>query len=66
MKIRLNGLDKDVPIGATVDTLLELFHVERSGVAVEVNREICPKRLYVATVLADGDSIEIVRMTGGG
>jgi len=66
MKIRLNGLDKDVPDGATIDGLLTLYGIERAGIAVEVNREIVPKRLHVATVLADGDSVEVVRMTGGG
>lgn len=66
MKIRLNGLDKELPDGATIDALLTLCAIERAGIAVELNREICPKRLHVETVLIDGDCVEIVRMTGGG
>ncbi|MBI5886272.1 MAG: sulfur carrier protein ThiS [Deltaproteobacteria bacterium] len=66
MKIRLNGLDKGVPDGATIDALLTLYGIERAGIAVEVNREIVPKRMHAETVLAEDDSVEVVRMTGGG
>lgn len=66
MKIRLNGVDKDLPDGATIDALLTLCKIERQGIAVEVNREIVSKRLHAGTTLVDGDSVEVVRMTGGG
>ncbi|MBE9528789.1 MAG: sulfur carrier protein ThiS, partial [Proteobacteria bacterium] len=36
------------------------------GTAVELNREVVPKRTYAETVLKDGDVIEIIRMVGGG
>lgn len=35
-------------------------------VAVERNGEIVPKRLYGETVLADGDTLEVVGFVGGG
>ncbi|OGQ58359.1 MAG: thiamine biosynthesis protein ThiS [Deltaproteobacteria bacterium RIFCSPLOWO2_02_FULL_53_8] len=66
MRIRLNGLYKELPDGVTIDALLTLCNIERAGIAVEVNREICPKRLHAVTALADGDNVEIVRMMGGG
>lgn len=66
MRIRINGLDKELPDGATIDVLLTLCAIERAGIAVEVNREIVSKRLHADTVLSDGDNVEVVRMTGGG
>jgi len=34
--------------------------------AVEVNRRVVPRRDHAATLLQDGDSIEIVTLVGGG
>ena len=35
-------------------------------VAVERNGQIVPRRLYAETLLAEGDSLEIVGFVGGG
>lgn len=66
LTISLNGEKRGVEEGTTLDGLLEGLEIKRQGIAVEVNREIVPKRLYAETRLKDGDSVEIVRMTGGG
>ncbi|MEK6759393.1 MAG: sulfur carrier protein ThiS [Deltaproteobacteria bacterium] len=66
MIIRLNGETKEVSEGITIEGLLLLFSVKRAGIAVDLNREIIPKRLHDETVLKEGDSIEVVRMVGGG
>jgi len=66
MKITINGEAKDVDEGCTLDALLDLVGVKRQGIAVELNREIVPKRLHDQTPLKEGDRIEIVRMVGGG
>ena len=66
MIIRLNGETKEVSEGTTVERLLDLFEIKRAGIAVDLNREIVPKRLHSETVLKDGDSVEVVRMVGGG
>ncbi len=66
MIIRLNGETKEVSEGTTVERLLDLFEIKRAGIAVDLNREIVPKRLHKETVLKDGDSVEVVRMVGGG
>lgn len=66
MIIRLNGDTKEVLEGTTLGALLDLFSVKRAGIAVDLNREIVPKRLHGETVLKEGDSIEVVRMVGGG
>ncbi len=66
MIIRLNGDTKEVAEGTTIEGLLGLFEIKRAGIAVDLNREIVPKRLHSETVLKDGDRIEVVRMVGGG
>ncbi len=66
MKIRLNGEAKELPCGSTIEELLALLSIRAQGIAVEVNREIVPKRLFGATALKEGDAVEIVRMVGGG
>ncbi|MBI5826715.1 MAG: sulfur carrier protein ThiS [Deltaproteobacteria bacterium] len=66
LNISLNGEKRGVEEGTTLDGLLEGLMIKRQGMAVEVNREIIPKRLYMETRLKDGDSVEIVRMAGGG
>lgn len=66
MKIRINGSDTEVAFGSTVGRLLDMLEIDTVGVAVEVNREIIPKRLLGTTFLSEGDRVEIVRMTGGG
>ena len=40
--------------------------IKREGIAVDLNREIVPRRLLGSTVLKEGDTLEIVRMVGGG
>lgn len=66
MEIRVNGEKKEFTGGATLEALLDELAIARVGIAVEVNKEIVPRRLFGATVLKDGDAVEIVRMMGGG
>ncbi len=62
----VNGEEKQLPEGTTVEDLLKRLQVKRSPMAVERNREIVPRTGYGETILADGDSIEIVTLVGGG
>jgi len=66
MKISVNGKDMEVADGLTVEALLTQLGVKRQYTAVAVNREVTPKSAYEATVLHDGDRVEIVRPMGGG
>lgn len=66
MIIRLNGEEKEISEGTTIEGLLDLFNVKRAGIAVDLNREIIPRRLHNETLLKDGDRVEVVRMVGGG
>ena len=66
MTITLNGEPRELTDGTTMAQLLEQLALEPRRVAVERNRQLLPRRLYGDTVLADGDSLEIVTLVGGG
>jgi sulfur carrier protein len=66
MQIVVNGKDLEVVDGLNVEGLLVQLNVKRQYMAVAVNREVTPKSAYEATVLRDGDRVEIVRPMGGG
>jgi sulfur carrier protein len=66
MIIRMNGVEKDIDGNTTVAALLKELDIKAAGIAVEINREIVPRRLHAETIVNAGDSIEIVRMTSGG
>jgi thiamine biosynthesis protein ThiS len=40
--------------------------LERAAVAVEVNRQVVPRREHEQAELADGDTVEVVTLVGGG
>lgn len=66
MNISLNGDAREVPAGSTLADLLRELGLAGRPVAVERNLEIVPRSAHGATVLAEGDRIEIVTMVGGG
>jgi sulfur carrier protein len=66
MKITLNGEKKEVPNNVTILGLLEVLKIQNQRVAVELNLEIVKKDKYDATVLKEGDSLEVVSFMAGG
>lgn len=63
--LHINGQE----VQAAGKTLMEYLHAhgyDPQRLAVERNGDIVPKRYYEATVLQDGDSVEIVTFVGGG
>ena len=64
--LQINGkrvkLDQPTPLPA----YLEMLGVDARAIAVEHNRVIIERDLYASTILRDGDTVEIVRMVGGG
>lgn len=65
MKVIINGEVREI-CGQSMLQLLESLSIDPRKVAVEHNLEILPKVEYADTILADGDSIEIVHFVGGG
>ena len=66
MHIQLNGEPCELPDGATVEDLLERLQLTGRRVAVERNLDIVPRSQHGATVLHDGDQLEVVHAIGGG
>lgn len=63
--VKINGVELDAA-GKTLAEYLAGTDYAPGRVAVERNGEIVPKAKYAGTVLADGDSVEIVGFVGGG
>ena len=65
MELTVNG--KTMKISpATIRDLLVQLEIDPTRVAVELNLEIVPKKMYESERLCDGDRIEIVHFVGGG
>ena len=63
--VKVNGKEVDVA-GKTIAEYLATTNYDIRRIATELNGDIVPKAAYADTVLADGDSIEIVSFVGGG
>ena len=66
MQVTVNDEPQRLPLGATVADLVTTLGLGPRRVAVEVNREIVARATYAATVLYDGDTVEIIHFVGGG
>ncbi len=66
MKISINGEEQEVSDGATVRDVLDGLGLRSDQVAVECNRELVPRATHAATPVAEGDSLEVVTLVGGG
>ncbi len=66
LHITLNGAPRQIAEASTVVDLLTELGFFGKRVAVERNGEIVPKGLHAATLLGEGDALEIVVAVGGG
>lgn len=62
----INGQPRTVNAGTTIAGLISELGLADRKVAVERNRAVVPRAQHAATVLADGDRLEIVTFVGGG
>ena len=66
MKIKINGEEKEIADGLSLNGLLESLQIRPGRVVVERNRDIVPRDSFAAAMLAEGDVLEIVHFVGGG
>ena len=67
LSITVNGRPRTFSLpSTTLADLVRDLEFEGKRIAVEMNGEIVPKSRYAATLLADGDQVEIVGAVGGG
>lgn len=66
MKIVVNGEGLNCPDGLTVLDLLEKLGLSPDATLVERNAEMVQRSAYRTDVLAEGDSLELIKFVGGG
>ena len=66
MKISINGEPQEIDAPVTISELLAQLNIDSRRVAVEHNLVVVKRHLYDATVIGNGDTIEIVNFVGGG
>lgn len=66
IQICVNGVTKTYDQPIVVAELLQRMALAGRKVAVERNGEIVPRGAHGATMLSDGDRLEIVAAVGGG
>lgn len=65
-RITLNGDPYEMDAPLTVSALLARLEIDARRVAVEHNLIVVKRVAYDATVVRDGDQVEIVNFVGGG
>ena len=63
--VTVNGARLDIGGKSVAEYLLSACY-DSKRVAVEINGNIVPKSQYDATLLEDGDEVEVVSFVGGG
>lgn len=63
--VKINGADA-AAAGKSLLDYLTASNYDPRRVAVERNGDIVPKARYCETILADGDTVEVVSFVGGG
>jgi sulfur carrier protein len=66
MQITVNGETEQSSDGSTVIEILASHTLREDAVIVLLNGEIAERDLWGSTPLKEGDSVEIIRVLGGG
>ena len=66
ISLQINGKRVELESPTPLLAYLEMLGVSHRAVAVEHNGVILERDRYETTTLKDGDTVEIVRMVGGG
>lgn len=66
MQLTINGEQREITLGSSIESLLKDKNLKAQMVVVEHNGLIVPRNLYSETRLQDGDTLEIVQMMAGG
>ena len=66
MEIRVNGEIRCWDSPVTVLALVESLGIRPGTVVVERNLKIVPRERIAEEMVEDGDSLEIIRLVGGG
>jgi thiamine biosynthesis protein ThiS len=64
--LTVNGEKRELPAGTDLVGFLKELEVDLRLVAVAHNGDVIPRTDYASVQLREGDTLEIVRMVGGG
>lgn len=66
MNISINGEQRTLEEGLTLQQLIAMLELENKRLAIEVNQEIVPRGEHASYTLKQNDKVEIVQAIGGG
>ncbi len=66
IRVTINGEERTVSGGMSVNELLESLGLHPRLIVVEHNREILERDRYESTAVRAGDNFELVHFVGGG
>ena len=66
MELLVNGEKKRLDDQQSVSDLVNQLGLGGRAVAVEVNKQLVPRKQHATATLRDGDAVEIVTLVGGG
>ncbi|WP_374050425.1 sulfur carrier protein ThiS [Streptomyces roseicoloratus] len=66
MSVSVNGEPRTVEGPLALDALVAALTTAPSGVAAAVNETVVPRGQWAATLLADGDRVEVLTAVQGG
>ena len=66
MNITVNGKAVQCALASSIQALILQLELGPESVVVERNRELVPGEAFAATLLEEGDTLEILQFVGGG
>ncbi|WP_432249776.1 sulfur carrier protein ThiS [Streptomyces sanyensis] len=66
MNVSVNGTRRDLAPGTTLEAVVGSLSTAPTGVAAAVNETVVPRGQWTATLLSDGDRVEVLTAVQGG
>ncbi len=66
IQVHVNGKEREVRSGLSVQELVESFDLNPLLIVVELNREILNRDQFKDVLVSEGDAVELVHFVGGG
>ncbi|HKS27971.1 MAG TPA: sulfur carrier protein ThiS [Pyrinomonadaceae bacterium] len=66
MRVTVNGEERELPEGITLEALIGQLMLAPDRLAIERNREVVRRADWPRTTLSEDDRVEIIHFVGGG
>jgi thiamine biosynthesis protein ThiS len=64
--IQLNGENREMQTGSTLDDLIRELSLTPARIAIELNQQVVRRDQWARTSLDENDRVEVVHFVGGG